>query len=109
MINLLQETMHALDIHGKTTDDVLWVGIKKLSWPWEDFAKIADFEYDNRYGGREINEFLVIGGDNWWLVREENGGSEVWVFEESYERSNDAGIPLTIELIVKNPKLLGAL
>lgn len=122
-MNLLQETMHALGVYKKTPSDVLWVGIKNLpaigknlidllfgydevqemSWPWRDFAKIADFEYDDGYGGQEIQKGLVIVGKDWWLERHEYDGSEWWEFKTLPERPN-VGKILTRDLIYKEPK-----
>lgn len=121
-MNLLQETMHALGVYKKTPSDVLWVGIKNLpelesiwpkwsedvnilemSWPWRDFVKIADFEYDNGYGGQEIHWGLVIVGKDWWLERHEYDGKEWWEFKMLPERPN-VGKILTRDLIYKEPK-----
>lgn len=81
-MNLLQETLNALKENGKTPADVRWVGRASISakCTWEDFAKQANFEYNNGYGGAEIPTDLVVVGDNWWLERAEHGGSEWWEF-----------------------------
>ena len=82
-MNLLKETLDALKENGKTPADVRWVGRASISakCTWEDFAKQANFEYDNGYGGAEIPADLVVVGDNWWLERAEYGGSEWWEFK----------------------------
>lgn len=79
-MNLLQETISKLAHYGKTTKDVLWVGDNDVHFTWDEFAKVANIEYDNGYGGHEIFEDLVIVGDNWWLSRGEYDGSEWWEF-----------------------------
>lgn len=82
-MNLLQETLDALEENGKTPADVRYVGRASISakCTWEDFAKQANFEYDNSYGWQEIPADLVVVGDDWWLEREEDGGAEWWEFK----------------------------
>ncbi len=83
MMNLLQETLAVLEDNHKNPSDILWVGKDDgdYAMSWEDFTKIADIEYDDGYGGAEIEERLVIVGDNWWLERHEYDGSEEWRFK----------------------------
>lgn len=82
-MNLLKETLNALKENGKTPADVRWVGRASISakCAWEDFAKQANFEYDNSYGWMEIPADLVVAGDDWWLERAEYDGSEWWEFK----------------------------
>ena len=104
-MNLLQETLDALEENGKTPADVRYVGRASISakCSWEDFAKQSDFEYDNGYGGAEISTDLVAVGDNWWLERAEYDGSEWWEFKtfpeepkwDSHAFSRDLGIGAT--------------
>lgn len=91
MANLLQETIDFLKEHGKTENDVLWVGRNddncssdeaanvKNSWEW--FKKNADFEYDDDLGINEIPLSLIIVGKDFWLERNEYDGSEWWEFK----------------------------
>ena len=89
MKNLLHETIEALTENGKTTEDVCWVGAvvgkysesKFVEIPTDEFWKVADRAYDNGFGGAEVNESLVIVGDDWWLERAEYDGSEWWEFK----------------------------
>lgn len=82
-MNLLQETLDALKENGKTPADVRWVGRASISakCTWEDFAKQANLEYNNRYGWMKIPADLVAVGDNWWLEREEDDVAEWWEFK----------------------------
>ena len=89
MENLLRETIEKLNLCGKTPADVRWVGtrdtVKNEPVPcgsWADFARFADFDYDDGYGGAEVNTALVVVGDDWWLERRgEYDGSEWWDFK----------------------------
>lgn len=82
-MNLLKETLDALKENGKTPADVRWVGRASINAKcnWEDFAKQANFEYDNSCGWMEIPADLVAVGDDWWLEREEDDGAEWWEFK----------------------------
>lgn len=88
--NLLAETLEALKERNKSPSDVLWVGTNAARGSWDDFAALADIEYDAGYGGNEINENLVIVGDNWWLERGEYDGSEWWDFKTIPNPPDDA-------------------
>jgi len=94
-INLLQETMQALHEYSKDADDVLWIGSLdgKYAISFDEFFKIADFKYDNGYGGQEIAKDLVVVGKDWWLERYEYDGSECWVFK--FKPVKVAGKPFT--------------
>jgi hypothetical protein len=82
MINLLEETLRVLKRNGKTPQDVLWVGDQFKKTTWDDFASIANFNYDNGFGFNEIESSLLIVGKDFWLEREEYDGSECWVYKE---------------------------
>lgn len=83
--NLKNETLHALKENNKNSNDVRFVGFsyknKFYKVSFEEFLKIADFNYDNSYGGIEINPDLVVVGDDFWLERHTYDGSEWWEFK----------------------------
>jgi len=81
-MNLLIETIDKLKEKGLTPDNVLWVGNYEVKTDWENFAKIANKEYDSGYGGQEIASDLLIVGKDWWLERHEYDGSEWWEFKQ---------------------------
>jgi len=82
-MNLLLETIDNLILFGKTPCDVRWVGSCSgiYAMSWDEFAKIANIEYDEGFGGQEIARDLVVVGDNWWMERHEYDGSENWKFK----------------------------
>jgi hypothetical protein len=83
-MNLFSETLAMLHDNGKAPEDVRWVQWEsKFHCTWAEFAAIADFEYDNGYGGNEIKLSLYVVGDDWWLERGEYDGSEWWEFKTS--------------------------
>ena len=80
--NLLNETLRVLSEHGRTMDDVLWIGCKDFRIPIERFLELADDIYYNSYGGVEVAADLMVVGDGWWLSRWEYDGSEGWEYNE---------------------------
>ena len=80
--NLLDETLRVLSEHGRTMDDVLWIGCKDFRIPIERFLELADDIYYNIYGGVEVAADLMVVGDGWWLSRWEYDGSEGWEYNE---------------------------
>ncbi len=82
MINFLIETKEILEHNNKSFKDVLWVGNTESCISWQDFVKIANFEYDNGFGSQKIAEDLLVVGESWWLERHEYDGSERWKYKE---------------------------
>lgn len=93
MKNLLEETIKLLSSRKLSPNDVLWVGLSDgtKTGSWDDFSQIANIEYDNGYGGNEIDGRLVIVGTDWWLSRGEYDGSEWWNFNRKPEAQSGAG------------------
>lgn len=102
MKNLKTETIDILKRHGKTTDDIRWVGscpgdryenTPFMEIPVEKFLKLSDRMYDDGFGGEEVNATLKVVGDSWWLERHEYDGSEWWEFktlpDKPKEKIND--------------------
>lgn len=82
MRNLLRETIRVLKENGKSPQDVIWVGnTEEFSISWEEFDKIADFEYDAAFGSVEVCGDLLVVGADFWLERHEYDGSEWWEFK----------------------------
>lgn len=81
-LNLKKETLASLREYGKNAKDVRWVGTEGRETPLDEFWKLADRDYDNGFGGANINENLMVVGDDWWLERHEYDGSEWWEYKE---------------------------
>jgi hypothetical protein len=85
MTNLLTETREAIEEVSLITNDVAWIGSRdgRLALLWDQFATLADVNYDDGYGSVEVAIDLVIvfkdGGG--WLERYEYDGSEGWVYK----------------------------
>ena len=84
LINLKDETLEILDEHGKTWDDVEWIGSvrRNLTIDKNQFLILANREYNNGYGGNEVSLDLVVVGKDFWLERHEYDGSEWWEFKQ---------------------------
>ena len=91
MKNLLNETLEKLETYNKTESDVSYVDYEGY-FSFEKFKKIANFEYNDGYGGNEIPMSLKIVGDNWWLERAEYDGSEWWEFKTMPLKPNKENI-----------------
>jgi len=81
-INFLTETLEFLYDNGKRVGDVLWIGNCGKSTTWEEFERMADFEYCNESDCNYIHSDLIIVGNDWWLERDVCDDSEGWVFRE---------------------------
>jgi len=81
-MNLLQETLDDLKELGLCPENVDFVTDGKVSMSWKDFVEVANFDYDEGFGGNEIYLGLKIVGDNWWLERREYDGSEWWEYKK---------------------------
>lgn len=98
MINLLKETIDALQEYGKTSSDVICVINKEFDKnnesyygriDWSDFAQAAEkITYDNGFGAVYISYYLKIIGNGWWMERSDYDGSELWEFKEIIDISN---------------------
>lgn len=85
MQNLLDETIAFLARCGKETDNVVAVINGEQSGSWSDFIGLADFDYDNEYGGlAEIStELFILFDDHSWIERCSYESSEWWEYKES--------------------------
>ena len=79
-MNLLNETIEKLKEHNLSPKDVLWVGSRSVKTSWDNFAQIANVEYDEGFGAAKVATDLLIVGKDWWLEREEYDGAEWWSF-----------------------------
>lgn len=80
-MNLLKETIEILKENKKEPEDVVAIIDGEFRTSWENFVEIADFEYDDGFGGSEICEILKIVGKDFWLERHEYDGSEWWEYK----------------------------
>lgn len=98
-MNLKQETLDILKTHNKTPEDIQFVSIGDNWCTFEEFLAVADFEYDEGYGGVEIDDTIcLVGHDFWlgqdfWFERNSYDGSEWWEFKKSPVKQGQHIIP----------------
>lgn len=95
-MNLFKETETTLINNGKLWEDVVFISTCRDTFdeeyePFEidvdTFMEVSkNIDYDNGFGGHEINLNLKIVGEDWWLERHEYDGSENWVYKEKPSR-----------------------
>lgn len=78
MANLLKQTIRDLAEHGKTLDDILWVGTNEVEIPLPVFKSLANKEYDSGYGSPAVATDLLVCGNGWYMERHEYDGAE-WI------------------------------
>lgn len=81
MKTLYYEIEDELAKHGKTFDDVLWIGTKDTEIQITNPKKQLDITYCPGYGAPEINPWLLVVGKDWWMERHEYDGSEWFEFK----------------------------
>lgn len=96
MANLLKETIRDLAEHGKTLDDVLWVGTNEVEIPLPVFKSLADKYYDNGYGAPAVATDLLVCGNGWYLERHEYDGSEWWEYKTIPARPSRVVVPKVV-------------
>ena len=87
MMNLLSETLDKMKDLTLFPNDVSWVGSEngEYAMDWDEFAKIADVEYDAGYGAQEIaTDLVVVFKDGCYLKRHEYDGAEWWEDHSSH-------------------------
>lgn len=80
-MNLREETLETLKAYNKTVEDIRFICSGNRNIPIDLFFIKANKEYDDGYGGAEVDMALQIVGDDWWLERGEYDGSEWWEFK----------------------------
>jgi hypothetical protein len=81
MKNLLTETKKELEREGYTHEDIVFIGSRDgyYACSWEEFEKLADFSYDEGFGGQAVADDLLIRmRDGSFFARGEYDGSEWW-------------------------------
>ena len=66
-MNFLKETIDFLSKNNRNPRDVISVSSEKYRMSWDTFAKYADIEYDNGFGGRlhlRLNITMIYGIKN---------------------------------------------
>lgn len=81
IINLLEETLEKMYIHGLKEEDITSIcgSCSGDHCTWEEFVKMADFDYDNDYGTVNVKGIVIRFKDGEILRRWEYDGLEGWL------------------------------
>jgi hypothetical protein len=81
MINLLQETIKAIQSSGHTEHDIVFIGSMDSGHQctWAQFATMADVEYDEDFGRQNVaRDLVIVFADSGRLARHDYDGEEEW-------------------------------
>ena len=90
-MNLYEETMSAMNRHGKTEYDVFFCECYQMGrnrnlpiqFPFSVFKKNSHFDYNECSGSVKVNNSLkIVFFDGSWLEREYYDGAEWWAFRQ---------------------------
>ena len=81
MTNFKNETLQVLESKNKKQKDILFATDGKNYIDKDEFFELADFNYDDGFGGNEIFMGLKLVGKDFWLERHEYDGSEWWEYK----------------------------
>jgi len=97
IMNIIKELDEEIKDSGHTSADIKWITLSYGNYnipiiklpPTESIAGYSkakklykDIDYDDGYGGQELDG-IVVFYDNSWLERWENDGSEDWEFKQT--------------------------
>ncbi len=104
-INLFYETLKKLTDNNLFSDDIIYIGTNPNTEPpyysctWAEFIDLANFKYDNGYGGAEVySKLVIIFKDGSFMERGEYDGAEWWDVYKPFTIPTDVKI-LTRKII----------
>jgi len=87
MSNFLKETNDGIKRSGHTTDDIIFIGspISGHRCTWEQFEKLADFDYHTGFGAEQVaTDLTIVFQDGSTMERSEYDGAEWWEYSEPF-------------------------
>lgn len=81
MINLKKETLEILAQNNRYPLEVEFVTDGNSYISFDEFLRLADFEYSKNWGGNKIPLKLQVVGKDFWLERHEYDGMEWWEYK----------------------------
>ena len=87
-MNFLKETINKIESNGQTVENIIFIGSRESghSCTWGQFVELANFDYNNGFGGQEIPSDLMIAfADGAMMTRGEYDGSEWWDYIEPFK------------------------
>ena len=92
-MNLLEETIEDIKESGHAIEDIVFIGSEESGHEcsWDQFAIMANREYDSGVGAANVAQDLVIVfSDGAILTRGEYDGSEWWEYSKKFKRPEEA-------------------
>lgn len=89
MLNLKKETLEAIKNSGHQTADIIFIGSEESGHQctWKQFAKLANRDYDDGYGGAQVaSDLIIVFSDGAKMWRGEYDGSEWWEYSSPFKR-----------------------
>ena len=92
MMNLLYETIQAIEDSGHEVQDIVFIGsiYSGHSCTWTEFLLLADIEYNNGFGAQEVAyDLVIVFGDGSTMWRNEYDGSGWWEYSRPVKIPNE--------------------
>lgn len=80
-MNLLQETISDIAMSGHKIENIIFIGSEEsgYSCTWNEFAELANKEYDAGFGSQKVaTDLIIVFSDGAKMWRGEYDGSEWW-------------------------------
>lgn len=87
-MNFLEETKFAIAACDQCVDKIIFIGSEHTGHQctWQQFCELANFDYDNAYGGRVVaGDLIIVFEDGTIMYREEYDGAEWWECRKPFE------------------------
>ena len=87
--NLLKETLSDIQDSGHSPSDIAFIGseISGHCCSWEQFEKLADFNYNDGFGSQKIaTDLIIVFKDGSKMWRGEYDGSESWEYGTPFKK-----------------------
>lgn len=80
--NFKEEILKILKIYNKTSEDIYFVTDNTVYCSFDEFLNIIqDYEYPFLSKNTNINPYLKIVGNNWWIERKISKNLEYWIYK----------------------------
>jgi len=91
-MNLLNETIEAIENSGRTVGDIVFIGSEDsgYSCTLEEFVLLADKDYDDGFGAQQVaSDLIIVFKDGFKMERHEYDGSEGWDYSKPFRMPPD--------------------
>lgn len=98
-MTLLEETIVDIKKSGHEIKDIVFIGSEETGHQcsWQQFRKLADFEYDSGFGSQKIaTDLVIVFSDGAKMWRDEYDGSEGWAFSAPFKMPEEKHQILTL-------------